>query len=153
MVLVTYKKPCKWNHWVTSILWTDEMHFAPPNKPWNENRFPCKDQQEMVSTMVSFGAFCLAVRTLTFCQLTGFPVTFSRGADLATEVSFRGAKRILPPVPRALALGPRGVSDLRPWAAFGVTFWAGARGSQRTGGCQSRFKVPFCFRLAVKPPG
>ena len=39
----------------------------------------------------------LDVRTLTFCQLVGFPlnheklVTFSRGADFATEV-WHGAK-------------------------------------------------------------
>ena len=46
---------------------------------------------------VLFGACCLDVRTLTFCQLMGFPLNhkqlsaFGRGADFATEYWLRAA--------------------------------------------------------------
>ena len=47
----------------------------------------------LATNLEVFGAFCLDVRTLTFCQLVGFPVdhqklaTVSRGAGGATEKS------------------------------------------------------------------
>ena len=50
---------------------------------------PNQHLKKKVIWLLIFGAFCLAVRTLTFCQRMGLNheklKTFSRGADFATE--------------------------------------------------------------------
>ena len=47
---------CRHNRIQDTAMWMDEIHLAPPKKPWNGSILQRKYEQSMVSTMASLGA-------------------------------------------------------------------------------------------------
>ena len=51
-------------------------------KAWTPTHVKSETKPNAISPLFHFGAFCLAVRTLTFCQLMGFPYYTTKSCSL-----------------------------------------------------------------------
>ena len=116
------------------VLWVDEIHFAPPKKTTKMSRFPCKYQQRMVSTMVSWvtqNGFGPSSRSSRWELLT-HPETAQRrwgGAMASSSLVRPSAREASCPKRRDLLRGLYSWTNEQAVRGYGAGIWGGSLGA------------------------